>query len=451
MCYNELKGAEAVSRKVKIFAVWMLAAAVLSGCAMTTVDQMYSPPKRSAAYEDLQSAIDMAMVGMDYASPSSGENRQTVQLADLDGDGTDEYLLFARDTSDNPMKILIFRRDAEECRLTDTIESRGSGFDLVEYADLDGNPGMELIVGRQVSETVLRSVSVYAFSDGQTTQLLSTNYTKMVTADMDSDGSMELFLISGGESDEENATAVLYDCVGGAIVRSRQISLSAHSDYVKRIMVGRLQDGIPAVFVASSIADSAIITDVFALKDGNFTNVSFSNDSGTSVQTLRNYYVYADDIDDDGILELPDLIDMKPVENTWMASNQKLIRWYGMDIYGKETDKMYSFHNFDGGWYLQLDRFITPRVSVVRRDNSFEFYLWDEEFQNTQILMTVYTMTGNNRETEAAEQDYYVLYRTEGVLYAVKTEEAAMELGLIPELLADCFHPIQMDWKNGET
>ena len=440
-----------MGRKMKIFAVWMLAAAVLSGCAMTTVDQMYSPPKRSAAYEDLQSAIDTAMVGMDYASPSSGENRQTVQLADLDGDGTDEYLLFARDTSDNPMKILIFRRDTEECCLTDTIESRGSGFDLVEYADLDGNPGMELIVGRQVSETVLRSVSVYAFSDGQTTQLLSTNYTKMVTADMDSDGSMELFLISGGESDEENATAVLYDCVDGAIVRSRQISLSAHSDYVKRIMVGRLQDGIPAVFVASSIADSAIITDVFALKDGNFTNVSFSNDSGTSVQTLRNYYVYADDIDEDGILELPDLIDMKPVENTWMASNQKLIRWYGMDIYGKETDKMYSFHNFDGGWYLQLDRFITPRVSVVRRDNSFEFYLWDEEFQNTQILMTIYTMTGNNRETEAAEQDYYVLYRTEGVLYAVKTEEAAMELGLIPELLADCFHPIQMDWKNGET
>ena len=37
------------------------------------------------------------------------------------------------------------------------------------------------------------------------------------------------------------------------------------------------------------------------------------------------------------------------------------------------------------------------------------------------------------------------------VLYAVKTEEIATELGLLPEILADSFHPIQVDWKNGET
>lgn len=440
-----------MGRKLNILICSMFAAAVLSGCAMTTVDQMYSPPKRSAAYEDLQRAIDSAMDGMDYASPSSGENRQTVQMADLDGDGSDEYLLFARDTSDSPMKILIFNQDENGCRLLETIEGPGAGFDLVEYADLDGKSGMELVVGRQVSETVLRSVSVYTFSEGRATHLMSTNYAKLVATDMDSDGTTELFLINVGETDAENATAALYDCVDGTIVRSRQASLSARADHIKRIMVGRLQSGEPAVYVASSIADSAIITDVFALKDGAFTNISFSNDSGTSVQTLRNYYVYADDVDDDGILELPDLIDMKPVENTWMASNQKLIRWYAMDIHGIETDKMYSFHNFDGGWYLQLDRFLTPRISVVRQDNNFIFYLWDERFQDVQILMTIHTLTGHDREAEASEHGYYALHRAEGVLYAVETEEAAVELGLIPELLADSFHPIQMDWKNGET
>lgn len=440
-----------MNRKRNILLILLFTAAVLSGCTMSTVDRMYSPPKRSAAYEDLQRAIDTAMVGMEYASPLSGENRQTVQMADLDGDGSDEFLLFARDTSDNPMKILIFRTDAQGCRLTETVESRGSGFDLVEYADMDGKPGVELIVGRQVSETVLRSVSVYSFSAGDSNQVMSTNYSKMMTADLDSDGILELLVISDGESDEENAVAALYDCEDGAFIRSRQASLSALGSHIKRIMVGKLQDGTPAVYIASSVADSAIITDVFALKNGAFTNVSFSNDSGTSVKTLRNYYVYADDIDDDGILELPDLIDMKPVENTWMASNQKLIRWYAMDIQGKETDKMYTFHNFDGGWYLRLDKFLTPRISVVRQDSSFLFYLWDEEFEDPRILMTIHSLTGHDRETVANESGYYVLHRTEGVLYAVQTQPLATELGLIPELLADSFHPIQMDWKNGET
>ena len=439
-----------MGRKLKT-TVMLLMALLLSGCAMTTVDRMYNPPKRSAAYEDLQRAMDAAMEGMEYASPLSGENRQTVQLADLDGDGVDEYLLFARDTSDNPMKILIFRRDEKGCSLVETIESRGSGFDLVEYADMDGIPGVELVVGRQVSETVLRSVSVYTFDRGTSTQVMSTSYSKIVVADMDADSLMDLLVITSGESDADNAAASLYRYAGGDVVRSRQASMSARSEFVKRIMVGKLQNGTPAVYVASSVADSAIITDVFALKNGAFTNVSFSNDSGTSVQTLRNYYVYADDIDDDGVLELPDLIDMVPVENTWMDSNQKLIRWYAMDLSGNETDKMYTFHNFDSGWYLQLDRFLTPRISVVRQDNSFIFYLWDEEFRTPQVLMRIHALSGHDRDAEAAGRGYYVLHKTEGVLYAVETETVAKELGLIPELLADSFHPIQMDWKNGET
>lgn len=440
-----------MSRKVSLCAAALLAAMLLNGCAMTTVEEMYSPPRRSAEYEDLQLAIDSAMTGLEYSSPLSGENRQTVQMADLNGDGADEYLLFATDTSENPMKILIFSRDEEGCRLTETIESRGSYFDLVEYVEVDGKPGMELVVGRRVSEMIQRALSVYSFDDGEASLLMSVSYSKIVPVDLDSDGMTELMVITRGESDEDNAVAALYDYEDGAISRSVEASMSESSDYIKRIMVSKLHNNVPAVYVASGVDGDAIITDVFALKYGRFTNVSFSNDSGTSVQTLRNYYVYADDIDNDGVLELPDLIDMKPVENTWMASNQKLIRWYAMGLNGTEVDKMHTFHNFDGGWYLQLDKFLAPRISVIQKDNSFVFYLWDESFQNAEVLMTIYTLTGADREDTAASQGYYVLHKAEGVLYAVKTEQIAMELGLIPELLAESFHPIQMDWKNGET
>ena len=100
----------------------MLALLLLSGCSMKTVDQLYCLPKRSDAYNNLQPVIDEAMDGLAFSAPMYGENRQTVQMADLDGDGVDECLLFARDNSEKPLKILILSQLASGYVLMDTIE-----------------------------------------------------------------------------------------------------------------------------------------------------------------------------------------------------------------------------------------------------------------------------------------------------------------------------------------
>ena len=410
---------------------------------------MYSPPRRSQEYNDLQIAIDGAMTGLSYCAPLTGENQQTVQMADLDGDGLEEYLLFAKGSSEKPMQILIFDQKEGSYYLRETIESLGSAFELVEYVNLDGQPGMELVVGRQVSDQVLRSVSVYTFSGGDAEQLMAVSYSKFVTADLDEDGRTELMVIVPGETETDHAVASLYSYQDGAMVRSAEANLSETADHIKRIMVSGLQGGTPAVYVASAVEESAIITDVFALKDGRFTNVSFSNESGTSVQTLRNYYVYADDIDDDGVLELPSLITMTSRDRS--AATHYLIRWYAMKLNGEEVDKMYTFHNFDGGWYLQLDGSWASRIMVTQEGNIYNFSLWDEAFRNCEKIMTVFAFTGSNRDEAAVEENRFVLYKADGVVYAAKLEAAALSCGITQESLTESFHLIHQDWKTGET
>ncbi|MBP3672524.1 MAG: hypothetical protein J6J18_01705 [Oscillospiraceae bacterium] len=438
-----------MNRRGGLAALLLAAAMLLSGCAMTTVDQMYSPPRRSQEYNDLQAAIDGAMEGMSYCAPVSGENQQTVQMADLDGDGTEEYLLFAKGSSEKPLQILIFNQEDGSCYLRETIESLGSGFELVEYVDMDGKPGLEIVVGRQVSDQVLRSLSVYTFSGGTAEQLMSVSYSKFVTSDLDSDGKTELMVIAPGDTEEDHAVASLYSYQDGAMVRSTEVNLSEPADHIKRIMVGNLHGGVPAVYVASAVEESAIITDVFALKDGRFTNVSFSNESGTSVQTLRNYYVYADDIDDDGVLELPSLI----TSNTRTRSTltHHLIRWYAMQLSGEEVDKMYTFHNFDGGWYLQLDSRWAERITVEQDGSTYSFFLWDEALHSSEKLMTVFAFTGSSRDEAAVEDNRFVLHKTDGVVYSAKIETAAASCGITQENLTESFHLIHQDWKTGET
>ena len=424
---------------------------LLTGCAMRTVEEMYALPKRSEEYRELQAAIDTAMYGMTFSSPQSGENQQTVQMADLNGDGVDEYLVFAKGATEKPLQVLIFQQDESgKCRTLDTIGFNGQAFEQVEYVEFDDQPGKELIVGFQVSDQVLRSVAVFTFRNGSAELLLMNGYTKMLPCCL-SGGRSELMVLRPGEEETQRGMAVLYSWQNGQIVRSVETELSEHTSRIRRIMTGKLQDQTPAVFVTSSSGDNTIVTDVFAVKDGHFTNIAYSTEADTSIRTLLNYYVYAEDIDSDGILELPGLITMKPV-SAWREDGQQfLLRWYAMDVDGWEMDKLYTFHNYNGGWYLQLDSEWASRLTVEQEHGCFRFYVWDESYQAAIPLFSVYVLTGSDRDEKASQDGCFPLYRTEGVAFAAQLDFAAPEYGITEKSLQDSFRLIRQDWQTGET
>jgi len=114
-----------VKKRISLLVIAVLTALLMAGCA-PTINEMYRVPKRSKEYSSLQSAIDMAMVGLDYCAPVAGENRQSVQIADLDGDGIDEYIVFAKGSHEKPMQILIFAEtEKDRIQIVDVIESNG--------------------------------------------------------------------------------------------------------------------------------------------------------------------------------------------------------------------------------------------------------------------------------------------------------------------------------------
>lgn len=434
-----------------LWIVWLLAALLLSGCAVRTADQMYQLPKRSDDFNHLQSAIDIAMTGLDYCAPLSGENRQTVQMADLDGDGDMEYLLFAKGNTERPLRILIFDEIMDSFCHIDTVESIGSGFDMVEYVQMDDKPGAEIVVGSLLSDQVLRSVSVYSFSGSKAELLITANYTKYLTLDMDADSKSELFVLRPGQTVTDNGVAELYGMEDGAMERSNEVNMSGPVDHLKRIVIGKLYGGEPAVYAASTVGDTALITDVFSLRKDVLANISFSNESGTSVQTLRNYYVYADDIDNDGAIELPYLINMKPLDDQNAADRHDLIRWYTMKADGSEVNKLYTYHNFLGGWYMELDSKWASQITVQRQGNRYMFYLWDRDYRKAQQVMTVFALTGQNRDLQNTQQESFVLLKTDTVTYVASVEPAAKNYGITPQTVLRSFHLIQQDWKTGET
>lgn len=421
-----------VTKMLRVLLVLLAVSVLLSGCVLGTLDELYCLPKRSEEYENLQAVVDKAMSGLEYCAPTYGENRQFMQVADLDGDGIDEYLVFARDDSDKPLKILIFCQLASGYVLMDTIEGYGFGYDFVSYAQMDDKPGLEIIVGRQVSEQVMRSVSVYRFTSGFSRQLLSTGYSQITTLDLDDDGISEMFLLSPGASEKSHGTAHLYSFYDGELQRSQEILLSASMTGFKMLVPGKLKDGKNVIYVTCASTDQSLVTDIFAMENkqlATFASAIFSD-------TIHNFYVYPQDIDADGVLELPRILPLDKVTSD--QRQEYMVQWYALNSDHKTIVKRNTYHNFLDNWYLDLKDFDLEQLSVIQSETDCAFYYDGEK------LFSIMVLTDADREEQAKQPGRIILYRGETSLYVAALEDYAVELNM-EWTLKNQFHPIRVD------
>jgi hypothetical protein len=142
---------------------------------------------------------------------------------------------------------------------------------------------------------------------------------------------------------------------------------------------------------------------------------------------------------------------MKPLSGTINEDMHHLIRWYSMTADGIEIDKMYTYHNFIGGWYMQLDSSWAERLVVKHQGIQTDLYLWNEGFTETQKLMTVFAFSGDKREENGLSEGRIILHKTESTVYAALLSDDAAQYGYSPENAVYSFRLILKDWKTGET
>ena len=433
-------------KRIAAGAALTLGITMLCGCVMT-VDEMYCLPRRSEGYTNLQSVMESAMGDMAFSAPISGENQQPVQMADLNGDGVEEVIVFAKGTQEKPLHIMIFSREAENYQLYAAIDTTGTAFDRVDYVQLDDAPGMELIVGRQVQNQILRSLSVYGFSGSAPERLLTAGYQRYLTCEMNGgDEKKEIVTLGPGAAETDPAAVQVYAMMRGQLALAGEARASVPMDQVKRVVSGKLSDGKRAVFVSGDLADEQIQTDVFALSSGGVDKVTRSDGESMSVGKLDGGVILPEDIDHDGRMELPELVALHRADQ---QQQEYAIRWYTLNSQGEDATWQYTYHNFSQGWFLELDEAAVPRMCVKQDgDGQYGFYL--QEGRDLQKLWTIYVLTGQDRSAQAAQDYRFVLMKTDTVVYAGELEDAARLMGVNDEQLQQSFHLIQSDWNTGD-
>ena len=448
---------------------------LLTGCFSQSVDELYAPPKAPDDYLKLDEKInEMLNAGGEYAAPLTGELTQKVQLQDLDGDGVQEAIAFFRVSSDErQLKICIYHQQDENYELAAMIESAGTAINVVDYQDLDGVPGKEIIVGWQQSDK-LYSLAAYSIHNDQVLEMMRTEYTDFQVCDLDTDGVNEIAVIHTGTAENGNR-ADLYDYRDGMMELDSSAPLSRNITGLSEngVRTGQLKDGVTAVFVdslysasgsyasgtnstASTYSSDGHITDIFAWKNGKMQNITLNSNTGESDGTIRWYTaVSAEDINSDGILELPDPYALTDPGSLSIAVNFWAIRWLQYDSNGNADLVFTTYYNDRDKWYFILPENWDGKITVSRNDvaggeRAVIFSYWEGNGEAEPLpFLVIYTLSGDNRFMRANMAGRFRLLPDDtdsDTIYAARLLQCDWDCGLDEEGVKQNFALITNEW-----
>ena len=416
--------------------LWLLLAAalpLLCGCMMSaSVDDLYALPQLPEEYESLSARLsEILALGAEYAAPQAGANLPPVQMVDLDGDGTDEALGFFRISSEErPLKVYVFRAVEDDYQQAAVIDGSGTSIHSIRYEDMDGDGVREILVSWQVSPEV-RALGVYGMRGLEPVLLMSAPYTRYEAVDLDGDEEQELVVLRSGDTDAGLSLADYYDWDSGysSLQLRSTARLSAPVASLQRMQVGQLQEGETAVFVTSRVAGaddtSNAVTDILLYRSPELANIVLREDTGVSTQIFHYLNLQPADVNGDGALEAPRPVRL--LSDTGEDAYWK-IYWHSYRADGADRREAVTYHNQADGWYLLLpeeweDHGAGRQNNISSAVHATTFY-GVSGWTLGEELLTIYTLTGTDRENQAAKSGRTILRRRGETIYAISYARA---------------------------
>ena len=473
------KGEVGVKKKnLRGFWILLLAgllAAVCTGCLFQPAENLFELPALPESYTGLQTTIEETMdeLGAEYATINYGSNTSTIQLLDMDNDGAQETaVVFLRVTAaeERPLRVCLFRRGSDGSYMkTHEISGDGTSINSVAYEDLTGDGVEELIVSWQMSARVY-ILTAYMITSTGTVELMNTTYNaSYLVNDLDGtpENGKEILVLQQNSTGEVGGNrAEYYSYQDGVMAMAYTAPLSDNIVDGISARTGVLADGVPCVYVTAQ-ADAGELTDILTVQQNGMHNITRDESSGISASTLRAYAdVQATDINSDGILEIPMPVEIPDLEQQLTAQNSAavsapvsayyVILWRQFDSQGNAAVSCITYHSVTDGWYLMLPDSWLGNIAVKRDDSrssrgerSVVFYYWPEaESSSPTAFLTIYTLSGNNRENWANKPGRFVLHDDGTTIYAATLNGDIWDCGVDQEQLPQRFRLITVSWSG---
>jgi len=302
------------------------------------------------------------------------------------------------------------------------LSGAGENIDTLQLVDLDGDGRLELVIGYAVEPYLglQNNVRIYRLSEHNILQeVMNEPYSKLAVGDLDQDGRLELTLFTLDRA-AETAYATAYRFVDGKAVIVDRLPMDWTVNGYITAFVGKASGHMNGLFAAVGVGAHSSYSILLVLQNDKLRDV-FRTTQGDGVDTMSAYGREPDDANGDGIVEIPILIEAS--KDASYANMGWITAWHQWDGKDGLKEALRNFYDYEAGFRFDIPESWYHGIEIVRETRSITFYSTDanQTVRDPLVAIDYYTEEEwllKEKEWKADRVDYVVLGRNLGWVIA---------------------------------
>lgn len=430
----------------RLFLLTIFMIIFLSGCSFNNFEMsnLMHPPKATGEMAEIQSLIEKT-VGSDiiFKCPQNGEYKSAIIMHDIDGDAQEEVIAVYQITAQDPQThIMLIDKVDGNWQVVKTISSKNTDLDKICFGDINGNGREDIILGWSSYTSYGKELTVIMFNNGDYVALYpNETYSDVTVNDFNSDGKSEILTLSVSKRDSSNI-----DSSENRTARARLIEFKNESndfDIIDSVLMdstvvkynnvqfGKLNDSQEGAVIDGTTDKSKTTTEIVYWDNHRKKLMAplYNSQTFSSNEFLRDSFVQSDDINNDGIIEIPRLeLSQNDSDNnivyilSWFRYNTKELSTEYVDSIIMNDDDFYIFVIPDkwkadkqGLYKIKLEYNSGARTMTV-----FEQVESNGHFVKGRKILEISVLQKNEYDNLADKSDYIILAQENNRVYMAK-------------------------------
>lgn len=433
-------------KKIILFLIIASLSVSLCSCSshsiISSVDSLIVPPDFYAEYDGLVSVFnDTVSADCSFCAPSSGDYRSAVVFYDVDGDKTEEALIFYTLKEDpNKARFYLFDYGDGFWQPVGECAGFGSAVESVNFIDMDSSGRCEILVSWiPYAASADKFFSVYSCANG-IEQLSSFCYSVFEICDMDSDGKQEIFYIERDSvSIPPYCNAKLIKIENSVVYEMGSVKLDAGVRGHSSVKAERVSDSSPLrLYIDAFKGEDHMITEL-VYWDNELMNLVapfLDNDTMTNTVTSRKGIIPSVDVNNDGTIDIPVLVPAPEKSGSVSADVIQPVSWMNYTD-DKFVTVCEGYVNPETGFaFIPSSAF--PGYLNVTENESGSGWTVCADSEGKEIIFSVIPGFGNDNKTIGDTSVYTESLTPEGLTVYCSVGEYGEESGITPEIISGC-------------